>query len=156
MQAMSLRKQNLNEVFAGGFLILAALLAFYLAWPLSRGTEVGLGPGFVPYMFATAQTVVGAIMVVHGLATPGEAPEPWHLRPLVLVLLSVVFFAMSIQRLGLVVAIFGLVMIGCAANRGTTWREALAVAIGSVVVCALVFVKALGLSIALWPVGLEF
>ena len=153
---MAMRKQNLNEVLAGSILILVALLGFYLAWPLSRGTEVGLGPGFVPYMFATTQTVLGGIMVVHGLAHPGEAPEPWHMRPLILVLLSVAFFAVTIQRMGLVTAVFGLVVISCAAHRGTTWRETLAVATGSVVVCALVFVKALGLSIALWPRGLEF
>jgi putative tricarboxylic transport membrane protein len=151
---MSARKRDLNEIMTGSFLVLVALLAFYLASPLSRGTDVGLGPGFVPYVFATALAVLGALMVIHGLSHPGEAPEPWHLRPLFLVLLSVAFFALSIQRLGLVVAVFGLVLIGCAANRGTTWREALVLAIGSVVGCALVFVKALGLAIALWPAQL--
>jgi hypothetical protein len=45
----------------------------------------------------------------------------------------------------------GLVLIGCAANRGTTIVEALAMAVGAVVVSVLLFVKALGLSIALWP-----
>jgi hypothetical protein len=146
--------KNSNQVFTGVFLILVSLLAFYLAWPLGRSTEVGLGPGFVPYMFATAQLILGGALVVQGCRGALDRAEAWQLRPLVLVLGSVVFFALSIQKLGLVVALAGLVLISCAAHPGTTWRESLSLAVGSVVVSALVFVKALGLAIPLWPVGL--
>jgi putative tricarboxylic transport membrane protein len=145
------RIQNPNQALTGAFLILVALLAFYLAWPLSSKTEVGLGPGFVPKAFAVVQLVLGAIMVVAACLVPGEASEPWHLRPLFFVLAAVAFFSMSIERLGLVVALTGLVLIACLAHRGTTWRESLALAVGSVVASVLLFVKALGLSIALWP-----
>jgi hypothetical protein len=146
--------KNSNQVMTGLFLILVALLALYLAWPLGRTTQVGLGPGFVPYLFAIAQLALGGILVVQGCRGNHELAEPWQLRPLVLVLASVAFFAMSIQRMGMVVALSGLVLIGCAANQGTTWREALALAVGSVVVSVSVFVKALGLVIPLWPAGL--
>ena len=145
------RIKNMNGVLTGIFLILVALLAFYLAWPLSSKTEVGLGPGYVPKMFAFIQLALGALMIVDGFLEAGEAYESWHLRPLVLVLSSVAFFAMTIERMGLVVALTGLVLISCAANRGTRFYEALALAVGAVVVSALLFVKALGLSIALWP-----
>jgi putative tricarboxylic transport membrane protein len=145
------RIKNMNGVLTGSFLILVALLAFYLAWPLSSKTEVGLGPGYVPKMFAFIQLALGALMIVDGFLEAGEAHESWHLRPLVLVLSSVAFFAMTIERMGLVVALTGLVLISCAANRGTRFYEALALAVGAVVVSALLFVKALGLSIALWP-----
>jgi hypothetical protein len=145
------RIKDLNEVLTGIFLILAALLAFYLAWPLSSTTDVGLGPGYVPKAFAFIQLGLGAIMIVNGFLEAGEAPERWHLRPLVLVLASVAFFALTIERMGLVVALTGLVLIACTAHRGTKFYEALALALGSVVVSVLVFVKALGLSIPLWP-----
>lgn len=145
------RIKSPNEVFTGVFLIAVALLALYLARSLSRGTEVGLGPGFVPYMFAFMQLGLGLILLVHGMTREGPDPEAWHLRPLVLVLASVAFFAMTIQRMGLVIALSGLIFISCAAHRGTKLREALALAVGSVVVSALVFVKALGLTIPLWP-----
>lgn len=145
------RFQNPNQALTGTFLILVALLAFYLAWPLSSKTEVGLGPGFVPKAFAVVQLVLGAIMVVAACLVPGEASEPWQLRPLVLVLASVAFFAISIERMGLVISVTGLVLISCAANRGTTWREALALAAGSAIVSVLLFVKLLGLTITVWP-----
>ena len=146
--------KNSNQVFTGVFLILVAMLAFYLAWPLGRTTEVGLGPGFVPYMFAFAQVILGGMLVMQGFRGDRQPADAWKLRPLVLVLASVAFFALSIQKMGLVVALSGLVLISCAAHQETTWREALALAIGSVVVSALVFVKALGLVIPIWPAGL--
>jgi putative tricarboxylic transport membrane protein len=143
--------KNMNAALTGIFLILVALLAFYLSWPLSSSTDVGPGPGYVPKMFALIQLGLGALLVANGLLQEGEPSEPWHLRPLVLILASVAFFAMTIERMGLVVALTGLVLIACAANRDTKFYEALALALGSVVVSALLFVKALGLSIPMWP-----
>jgi len=146
--------RNHNEVMTGIFLILVALLGFYLTAPLGKGSTASLGPGFVPNLLAGVQLIIGLVMVVHGFVKAGESPEPWHLRPLVLVTGSVAFFAATIQSMGLVIAITGLVLISCAANRGTTWREALVLAIGSVVVTTLLFVKALGLVMPLWPAAL--
>jgi hypothetical protein len=141
----------MNELLTGVFLILVALLAFYLASPLSSLTEVGLGPGYVPKMFASIQLGLGLILVLGGLLKQGEALESWQMRPLLLILASIVFFAISIERLGLVLAVTGLVLISCAANRGTTFREAVILALSSAAVSALLFVKLLGLSIAVWP-----
>ena len=141
----------MNGVLTGVFLILVALFAIYLAWPLSSGTEVGLGPGYMPKALALIQIGLGVTMITNGFVEAGEAPEAWHLRPLLLVLGSVAFFAVSIERLGFVVALTGLVLIGCAANKETKWHEAVALAIGSVLFSVLVFVKGLGLTLRMWP-----
>ena len=148
------RVKDMNEVMTGIFLILVSLLAFYLSWPLSRSTEVGLGPGYVPKVFAFIQLVIGMIMIVDGFLEAGEASEPWHLRPLVLILASVAFFAVTIESLGLVIALTGLVLISCAANRETKLFQAIALAFGSVIFSVLVFVKALSLQIPMWPPNL--
>ena len=141
----------MNEVLTGIFLILVAVLALYFSWPLSISTDVGLGPGYVPRMFAFIQLGLGAMLIVVGFLSAGETLEPWHLRPLAFILGSVAFFAVTIEGLGLVIALTGLVLIGCAANRGTKFHEALALAVGSAVFSWLVFVKALGLTIRMWP-----
>jgi putative tricarboxylic transport membrane protein len=145
------RAKDINAVLTGVFLILVALLAFYLAWPLSSKTEVGLGPGFVPKMIALIQLVLGGVLVVDGFLQAGVASEPWQLRPPLLILGSIGFFAATIERQGLVVALTGLVLISCLANRGGKFYEAVALAFGAVVLSVLLFVKALGLSIPLWP-----
>lgn len=148
------RIKNMNEVLTGIFLILVALLAFYLSWPLSSGTQIGLGPGFIPRLFALIQLVIGVVLIGSGLMTAGEPADAWQLRPLLLILASITFFAVSIERLGMVIAVVGLVLISCAANRGTTFKEAVILAAGSAAVSAFLFVKLLGLTIAVWPSAL--
>jgi putative tricarboxylic transport membrane protein len=149
------RIKNVNYVFTGMFLILVALLAVYLSWRLSTFTGIGLGPGFVPRMFATAQVVFGAILIVSGFVTnsENEEKESWHLRPLI-VLAAIAYFGVTIERMGLVIALIGLVLISCAANRGTRLSESLILAFGAVVFSVLLFVKALGLTIPIWPAGI--
>src|SRR4051794_11208040 len=115
--------KNMNGVMTGIFLILVALVAFYLSWSLSGNTEVGLGPGYVPRMLAFIQLGLGLLLIVDGFLEAGEPTERWHLRPLVLILASVAFFAVTIERLGFVIALTGLVLIGCAANRETKFYE---------------------------------
>jgi len=149
------RIKDMNVFLTGTFLILVAFLAFYLSMPLASNTDVGLGPGFVPKMFAFMQFGLGATMVFVGFMQEGESPEPWQWRPLVLILASVGFFAITIERMGLIVAVIGLVLISCAANRGTTFRESLVLAVCSAAVSAGLFVKLLGLSIAIWPSMLQ-
>ena len=128
------RIKNMNEVLTGIFLILVALLAFYLSWPLSSGTQIGLGPGFIPRLFALIQLVIGVVLIGSGLMTAGEPADAWQLRPLLLILASITFFAVSIERLGMVIAVVGLVLISCAANRGTTFKEAVILAVASAAV----------------------
>jgi hypothetical protein len=145
------RIKNMNQVLTGIFLILVALLAFYLSWPLSSGSKVGLGPGYIPRLFAFIQLALGVVLVISGMMTEGEPAEGWQLRPLLLILASITFFAVSIERLGLVFAVTGLVLVSCAANSGTTFKEAVILAVASAAASAFLFVKLLGLSIAVWP-----
>jgi hypothetical protein len=146
------RPRNLNEVLIGVFLILVSICTLAMAWRLSTRTDVGLGPGFVPKTLAVALLAMGVFMAGHGLRWgEQEEPEPWRLRPVALVLGGLVFFGATIESLGLVVAITGLVLISCAANEEARVGETLALAAGAVVVSALVFVKGLGLQILLVP-----
>ena len=146
------RPRNLNEVMTGTFMVLVALTSFYLTWSLSSRTDIGLGPGYVPKMLAGALLLMGVGMIVHGLRWgEPEGVDPWHLRPLVLVLGSVAFFAATIERLGLVVAVTGLVLLSCAANREARVHETILLAVGSVLASLLLFVKALGLQIPVLP-----
>lgn len=142
--------KDANRVLTGLFLALVALLGFYLARPLSNFTDVGLGPGFAPNVFAGIQLAIGLALIAFGLVRDGEPPESWQLRPL-LIIVAIVFFGMTIETMGMVIALTGLVLIACCANKSTKVIEALGLAVGTVVFSAIVFVKLLGLTMPLWP-----
>lgn len=141
-----------TSALTGIFLVLVACLAFYLSRSLSSFTDVGLGPGFVPRAIALLQLVMGCALVLFGMTRQGEPVEGMRLRPF-LVLASIAFFALSIERLGLVAALSGLILLACAAHPGTRPRDAVLLAAGTSAASVLIFVKALGLTIPVWPPG---
>lgn len=145
------RIKNLNDVCTGTFLVAMALLGFYLSWRLNTGTAAAMGPGYVPRLLAFILTGLGLATIIHGVFHEGEPFESWYPRPLVFILAAVAFFGMTIERLGLVTALIGLVLIGCLAHRGTKPIEAIILAVGMAIFSVIVFVKALGLPILLWP-----
>ena len=145
------RIKNPNDVLAGSFLIAAALLGFYLSWRLNPGSAAAMGPGYVPKMLCFILMGLGAATVFYGFVHAGEPFEAWYPWPLFWILAAVGFFGVSIERFGLMVAIIGLVLVGCVAHRGTKWYEALILAFGMALFAWLVFVRALGLPILMWP-----
>jgi putative tricarboxylic transport membrane protein len=148
---MMFRVKDRDTFATGLFLVFVALAALYFTWPLRSTSSVGLGPGYVPKLFAAILLALGAAIAVVGLQRLGEPSERWHPRPLLMVLASIGFFALTIERLGMGVALAGLVLIGCAAHQETKVLDALALAAGAVLLAWLVFQKALGLPITLWP-----
>jgi putative tricarboxylic transport membrane protein len=147
--------KSLNDVLSGTFLVLAAFLALWVSWPLNVSSDVGMGPGFVPKMFACILLTLGAFIVLKGFITTGEEIEPWFPRSTILILGAVAFFGLTVERLGLVVALSGLVLIGCAAHANNRMHEAVILAIATAAFSVLVFVQALGLPMLVWPVALR-
>ena len=147
--------RNVNDVLAGLFLIAVAALAFALTWHLRSGSAVSMGPGYLPKLLIAIQFIFGVGIVAQGIFGAPDRLESWSLRPLVWILASVAFFGVTIERFGLVVAVFGLVVLSALAHRGTRPIEGLALAAVLAAFSVLVFVKALGLPMPVWPPGLS-
>lgn len=142
--------QNPTSLMTGGFLIVVACLALLLSKNLSSFTNIGLGPGFVPKMLAILQIVLALPLVIKGFTEKGEAPTRFELRPQ-LIIVAIGYFAITIESMGMVIALTGLVLIACLANSKTKPLEAGVLALGVVTFSYLLFVKALGLLIPVWP-----
>jgi hypothetical protein len=113
-----------------------------------------MGPGYFPNLLCVLQIVLGSAVLAGGLTGDAVPPEPFQPRPLVLVLASVGFFDLTIERLGLPLALFGLVMIaGLALQRNRHWHNAL-LAVALAVFCVLIFIKGLALQMTIWPAGM--
>lgn len=79
-------------------------------------------------------------------ATHTQAPLDFgrvQWRPVVLVLTAVLFFAYTLEGLGLLVTVFGTVILASFARELTTVRQALITAVSLTVACWLIFVVAL-------------
>lgn len=146
-----------SHEFQFGMCILAfGLAGLYLASSLRLGTVIRMGPGFVPTALGWLLTGMGLMYVGHSFFSRESKTTDWGFRPIALVLGSIAFFIVTIEHLGLPIAVGGLTLISAAAEGGRrSWVEWIALAVGLSVFCSLLFVFALGLTIPLLPKALQ-
>jgi putative tricarboxylic transport membrane protein len=142
-----------QDVLAGLMFIGFAILGLWLSRNYPIGTAVRMGTGYVPRLLCWILLLLGAVVLVMGLrAADAEDGQPglrW--RPIVLIPAALVAFALTIERLGIVIA--GLLLIGIGALGGRDLRllEVVVAAAALVFFTWAIFVWALGLPIPVWP-----
>lgn len=145
--------RNLSDLLTGLLLIVIALVALALSWNLSTGTAADMGPGFIPRLLCFLQLAFGAMLVWKSFGNAGEPIDIRTLRPLLCVAGGVLFFILTLERLGLVIAILGLVGIVTLAERPVRLVSTLLFAVVLAAFCYGVFVFALELPIPVLPRG---
>ena len=141
--------------FYAGLLFMAIGLADLMiirSYPL--GTSSRMGPGYFPRILGILLVGLGALLSLRGFRSGGEAISRWHWRPLSIVLLSVLIWGLTAQRLGLVVASLALVFVSSVASDEFGWREALLSGAIQAAAMAALFIYGLGIPLPVWPVFL--
>ena len=149
-----MRVRSPDDLGIGLILLAFAAIGFWLCWDLRIGTASHMGPGYMPFALCFILIGLGLVLCARGLAIDGRPFEHWKLKPLLIISISIAFFSFAIERLGLVIAVIGLVFIGSFADSETRRGESALLSIGLAAFCVLVFVKLLGLPMQLWPDGL--
>lgn len=133
-----------------------AVLGLAVSWDYPIGTAVRMGTGYVPRLFLWILFGLGLVVMVLGLQGSGEEgadDPPLQWRPLVLIPASQLLFALTIDRLGIVIAGVLMILVGGIANRESRWHEVVISAVALVFFVWVIFVWALGLVIPVWPGG---
>jgi hypothetical protein len=145
-----MRLRSVNDVLAGGFLILVALVGEWAAAELRVGTAVRMGPGYFPQLVGWVLLGFGVVLATRGLLVEEQA-EPWALRPLLLIPASVAAFGFAIERFGLVAAVLALVIVARIGGRDVRPLETALLGAGLAAFCVVVFVRLLGMTPPVWP-----
>jgi hypothetical protein len=142
---------NLPDLAFGLFLVALALFGFYATRRLSIGTASDMGPGYVPRVLEWAILASGIGYVIKGLQV-GYVPMPsFAWRPLLTILAAVAVFALCFQSMGLIIAVMAAILIAGLAQ--SPIKLPVLLPFGALVAAfsALLFVRALGLPLKLWP-----
>jgi Tripartite tricarboxylate transporter TctB family len=144
----------LTRDFLSGLLFLAvAGCAIAVASRYPMGTAAAMGPGAFPILAGGVLACIGLGMVVRSLLqrAPSDPVGKLELRPLFLILASIVAFSMLIDKRGLIVAIAALLAISHFASRGCSVTSMVAKFVVLSVVAIAVFVYGLGIPLRLSP-----
>ena len=142
-----------GDVLGGGMLVALGVFGgiyTYAYYPL--GTLRQMGPGMVPMILSVTLTGLGASIAARGLLTL-DSPLRLDFKAAGLVAIGVALFALLVERVGAVPAVFALTFVSFAADsRGTLWG----ILITATMLClAITFIFVVGLRMPIdlfrWP-----
>ena len=88
----------LSKDFLSGVMFIAfGLIALWFGRNLALGTTVRMGPGYVPHMLSYIMLVLGLIISVIALIYGGEVAEAPKWRPITMVTIGIVTFALLLE-----------------------------------------------------------
>ena len=113
------------------------------------GTSVRMGPGYFPIILGTLLILVGSISMIRSFFHHGTSIPRFVWRDIFLILGSVIVFGLTFRGAGLLPSLFVMVVICAYASSEFRLRTAVLLAAGSAIFSALVFVKGLGMPLAI-------
>jgi hypothetical protein len=117
------------------------------------GTAARMGPSYFPTVLGFVLMGLGLIISIGALSPKAQEEKIAHFDwPTILFILGpIVLFGALLRPLGLILALFVLVMVSSYASHEFNWKEALTNAVILIVLSLLVFVWGLKLQFGLWP-----
>jgi hypothetical protein len=140
-----------TDLLAGLGLIGLGGFALGYGWRYAFGTAARMGSGFYPRLVSLALIAVGAALVVRSFFRKDDELGTIELRPVALVLLGTVVFALLIERAGLVVSTGLLIVLARLADDDFRPAEVLRLCLGLVLFASIVFWYGLALPFRLLP-----
>ncbi|MBD0417082.1 tripartite tricarboxylate transporter TctB family protein [Oryzicola mucosus] len=145
------RPDRRNTVFGLVFVGFSALMAFETLRKLSIGTPANMGPGFFPLLLSISLCAISILAVVFGQSSAQKEPlKVAPFRAVAMVLGAPIVFALSIDPLGLIIAVFLSVLFATQASIRSKIGESILLSAGFSVFCVLIFIYLLNLPLPLW------
>jgi hypothetical protein len=139
----------LSKDFLSGVMFIAfGLTALYFGRNLATGTTVRMGPGYVPHMLSYIMLILGVLIAVIALFTGGERVESLKWRPITMVTIGIVAFALLFERTGMLPALVALVLIASWGGDEFKLWEVIANIVVLTIMCVIVFKVGLGMNIS--------
>jgi hypothetical protein len=140
------------DVLAGFMFIAFAVWGFVASRELDVGTSVSMGPGYFPRVISGLLLALGITIAGAGFLTPA-APfvKDWSIRPLLLVSVAALSFALLLQGMGIVIAITITVIVGSFAGERLRPFDLLLLVASLILASIALFVWGIGIPLPIWP-----
>jgi len=140
----------LSKDFLSGVMFIAfGLTALWFGRNLATGTTVRMGPGYVPHMLSYIMLVLGFIIAVLALIYGGEPAEAPKWKPITMVTIGIVVFALLFETTGMFPALVALILIASWGGDEVKLWEVIGNIIVLTILCILVFKVGLSMNIAI-------
>ncbi len=138
-----------KDFLAGLMFIAFGLTALYFGRHLAVGTAIRMGPGFVPRALSMILLALGGLICVMALVSGSEPVEKPKWKPITLVTIGIVCFALLFERAGMLPALVVLVGISSLGGEEFKLTEVLGNMVVLTILCVIVFKVGLGMNISI-------
>jgi hypothetical protein len=139
----------LSKDFLSGLMFIAfGLIALYFGQHLAVGTPVRMGPGYVPRMLSYILLGLGALICIVAMFSVGEITEAPKWKPITMVTIGIVAFALLFERAGMLPALAALVLIASLGGDEFKLTEVIGNMVVLAILCTIVFKIGLGMNIS--------
>ena len=146
-----MRIRSQSDFWCGLLFVAIGVTVLAAAGQYRLGTAARMGPAYFPTLLGGLLALLGLTLVIPAWFKDGEKFPRLHLRPLVMVLLSIGAFGLALEYLGFAVAVAVLVVVGGLADPDLRPIETAGLAVFLVVFSIGIFVVLLGIPLTLWP-----
>lgn len=148
---MSVRIKNQRDFWSAVLFAVVALVFLWQSAGLTLGTADRMGPAYMPRMLCFMMLAVAATLFVKSFRGPSDDTFKLSLRPMLVIPLALVVFALALRPLGLVITIWLAVGVAAFSDRDTRPLEIVLIAIFLSIFSVATFVYGLKLNFPIWP-----
>jgi|RhiMetdeSRZDD1v2_1073273.scaffolds.fasta_scaffold968650_1 hypothetical protein len=145
-----------KDFWAGWIYVALGTAILWIGADYRFGSAGRMGPGYFPKVLAWLLIAIGTIALARAFIVKGAPIGKLHWRAIGSILLACALFGWLLPRLGLGVALLVLGIVSATASREFRFDlRAMLGLLAVVILCAVVFVKGLGVPMPLWGTWLE-
>ncbi len=145
-----------KDFWAGLIYVTVGLAALWIGAEYRIGSAGRMGPGYFPRALAIILIGIGAIAMARAFFAKGEPVGYIAWKPFFIILASCALFAFALPRVGFMIALLLLCLGSATASRDFRFEPLAAFGLVALIaLCALVFVKGLGVPMPLLGYWLE-
>jgi hypothetical protein len=143
--------KNHRDFWAGILFIVTGILFMVLSRQYQLGTAAKMGPGYFPTILGGLMAFLGLMVLLPSFKGPKVEVAKIDFRMILLILLAVAVFAFVLPKLGMIAAVFLLILIASMASHEFSLKTTLISAVVLLAFSWLVFVKGLELQFPFLP-----
>jgi putative tricarboxylic transport membrane protein len=141
--------RGVTDFLAGLLFAGFGVLGLYLGRDYPIGSAMRMGPGYFPAVLSGLLLALGALAMLRGLAIRGDPPHSF--ATLLTILASVGIFALTVERVGIVIAVVLVTVVSSLASGTWRWKEQLVLNAVMVALAVGLFAKGLELPFKIFP-----
>ncbi len=138
-----------KDFCAGLIYVAIGSIAILLGREMPMGTAIKMGPAYFPTVRGWLLALIGVISLVRAFVQQGEPIPKFAWKPLLLITVATVVFGLLVRGAGFVVALPIFIIMTAYASVNFRWVPTLVIAAVATTLCALVFIKGLGVPLPL-------